>query len=61
MQTWKYLFMLSVFGFLITVILSYIPFDEKIGLSPLPFLSLAIMIVIAVTYRIIEDILKQRF
>jgi Mg2+-importing ATPase len=57
----KYLFILSIFGFLLTVILPYMPLADKIGLSPLPFLNFAIMIVIVTIYIITADILKVWF
>ena len=57
----KYLFLLSVFGLLLTVALPYMPFADKIGLSPLPFLNLGLMLVIVASYIITADMLKVWF
>jgi Mg2+-importing ATPase len=57
----KYLFLLSIFGLLLTIILPYMPFANEIGLSPLPFINFATMLIIVVTYIITADILKVWF
>jgi len=57
----KYLFLLSIFGLIITIGLPYMPFAGSIGLVPLPFLNLGIMILIVAAYIITADILKVWF
>ncbi|WP_367773972.1 magnesium-translocating P-type ATPase [Flavobacterium sp. WC2421] len=57
----KYLFILSVLGLLITIALPYIPFADKIGLSPLPLFNLVLMLLIVATYIITADLLKVWF
>ena len=57
----KYLFILSILGLTITIALPYSPFAAKVGLSPLPFFNLGIMIGIVVTYILTADMLKVWF
>lgn len=57
----KYLFILSFVGLLLTLILPYLPIAEKVGLSPLPILNLAIMLIIVVIYILTADVLKVWF
>ena len=57
----KYLFILSVLGFILTLILPYLPFANDIGLTPLPFMNLAAMLLIVVLYVITADLLKVWF
>jgi P-type Mg2+ transporter len=57
----KYLFLLSIVGFIMTVGLPYVPFAEKIGLVPLPLITLGAMSVIVFFYIITADLLKVWF
>jgi Mg2+-importing ATPase len=57
----KYLFILSIFGLVLTIALPYMPFADTIGLSPLPLLNLAIMCGIVAAYIITADLLKVWF
>ena len=60
-QPGKYLFLLSLLGLIITLALPYMPFAPLVGLMPLPFTSLAIMLVIVAFYIITADMLKVWF
>ena len=61
-QPGKYLFILSVFGFILTIILPYIPFCAKeVGLVPLSFFQIGAMLLIVALYIITADILKVWF
>lgn len=57
----KYLFILSIMGFILTIVLPYLPFAADIGLTPLPLLNLGAMLLIVVAYIITADILKVWF
>lgn len=57
----KYLFILSIAGFIVTLGLPYMPFAEDIGLNPLPFINITAMLLIVVVYIITADILKVWF
>ncbi|MFV5685405.1 magnesium-translocating P-type ATPase [Flavobacterium sp. GB2R13] len=57
----KYLFILSILGLLITIILPYLPIATTIGLSPIPFLNMGIMLLIVLIYIITADLLKVWF
>jgi Mg2+-importing ATPase len=57
----KYLFVLSIFGLILTISLPYMPFSSQVGLSPLPMLTLGIMLAIVTAYIITADILKVWF
>ena len=57
----KYLFILSFFGLTVTLLLPYMPFADKVGLSPLPMLNLGIMLAIVAAYIITADLLKVWF
>ncbi|WP_291102204.1 MULTISPECIES: magnesium-translocating P-type ATPase [unclassified Flavobacterium] len=57
----KYLFVLSIFGLVLTLSLPYMPFAGEVGLSPLPFLNLGIMLAIVAAYIITADLLKVWF
>ncbi len=57
----KYLFILSVFGLILTLGLPYTPFANDIGLSPLPLINLGAMLIIVAFYIITADLLKVWF
>lgn len=57
----KYLFLLSVIGLILTLLLPYLPFANDIGLVPLPFKYVATMLLIVLFYIITADILKVWF
>jgi Mg2+-importing ATPase len=57
----KYLFLLSVFGLIITVALPYVPFADMVGMVPLPFMNLGAMILIVIAYILTADLLKVWF
>ena len=57
----KYLFLLSIFGLIITISLPYMPFSNEVGLVPLPFFQLGAMFSIVAAYIITADILKVWF
>ncbi|MBC7408593.1 MAG: magnesium-translocating P-type ATPase [Arcicella sp.] len=57
----KYLFLLSIAGLILTISMPYLPFAHNIGLVPLPFKYLAVMLLIVVAYIITADILKVWF
>lgn len=57
----KYLFFLSILGLVLTLALPYMPFADKVGLSPLPMLNLGIMLAIVAAYIITADLLKVWF
>ena len=58
----KYLFLLSILGFIITIALPYIPyFANAVGLVPLSFASMSAMLLIVTTYIITADLLKVWF
>ncbi len=58
----KYLFILSIIGFILTISLPYIPFfANEIGLVPLPFFQIGAMLLIVVLYIITADLLKVWF
>ena len=57
----KYLFIFSIIAFVLTVGLPYLPFAKDIGLTPLPLLTLGIMLFIVGGYVITADLLKVWF
>ncbi|MFE3848706.1 magnesium-translocating P-type ATPase [Flavobacterium sp. LB3P45] len=57
----KYLFILSLIGLVLTLILPYLPFADKVGISPLPFLNMIIMLIIVAIYILTADLLKVWF
>lgn len=57
----KYLFILSVLAFIVTMGLPYLPFANNIGLTPLPLLNLGAMLLIVVAYILTADLLKVWF
>ena len=58
----KYLFILSIIGFIFTIALPYIPFfATETGLIPLPFFQIGAMLLIVVFYILTADILKVWF
>ncbi len=57
----KYLFILSVLGLVLTIGLPYMPFANSVGLVPLPFKNLGIMLCIVAAYIITADLLKVWF
>ena len=57
----KYLFILSVIGLVITVLLPYIPLASEIGLVPLSFINLSAMFLIVAAYLATADLLKVWF
>ncbi len=57
----RMLFISSVFGLILTLTLPYFSFASQIGLSPLPFLNLGIMLIIVAAYIISADLLKVWF
>jgi Mg2+-importing ATPase len=57
----KYLFILSIFGLAVTLLLPYMPFATQVGLSPLPLLTLGIILAIVSVYIITADLLKVWF
>ena len=54
----KYIFILSITGFLTTILLPYTPVANEIGLSPLPLLNLTLMLIIVASYIVTADLLK---
>jgi len=57
----KYLFILSMAGLILTIGLPYLPFADTIGLTPLPAINLAAILVIVVAYILTADLLKVWF
>lgn len=57
----RFLFIFSIIGLMTTLILPYSPLASTLGLAPLPFLYLSIMILIAMLYGITADLLKRWF
>lgn len=58
----KYLFILSIIGFIFTIASPYIPsFAREVGLVPLPFFQIGAMLVIVAVYIITADLLKVWF
>jgi Mg2+-importing ATPase len=57
----KYLFLLSVLGFAITILLPYLSFANQIGLTPLPLSFLGVIFSIVAAYIITADLLKVWF
>ncbi|MDE3251901.1 MAG: magnesium-translocating P-type ATPase [Bacteroidota bacterium] len=57
----KYLFLLSLLGLFITLALPYLWFAPDIGLTPLPFLNFAAMLIIVFAYIVTADLLKIWF
>ncbi len=55
------LFLLSIFGLVLTLALPYLPFLQSIGLVPLPFINLAAMLAIVAVYIFTADLLKVWF
>jgi P-type Mg2+ transporter len=55
------LFLLSIIGLILTILLPYLPFANDIGLVPLPFKYMATMLFIVLVYIITADILKVWF
>lgn len=60
-QPGKYLFILSVFGLILTLGLPYSPLATEVGLTPLPWANLSIMLIIVAAYIITADLLKVWF
>ena len=60
-QPGKYLFILSVFGLILTLGLPYSPLASEVGLTPLPWANLSIMLIIVAAYIITADLLKVWF
>ncbi len=61
-QPSKYLFILSILGFVLTVALPYVPFvANEVGLVPLPIFQLGAMLTIVTFYIITADLLKVWF
>lgn len=57
----KYLFILSIVGLIITVVLPYVPFGTAVGLVPLPFINFGAVLLITAAYIITADLLKIWF
>ncbi|MDR6564286.1 MULTISPECIES: magnesium-translocating P-type ATPase [unclassified Arcicella] len=57
----SYLFILSIVGLVLTIAMPYLPFANEVGLVPLPFLNLGLMLLIVATYIITADLLKVWF
>jgi Mg2+-importing ATPase len=57
----KYLFILSILAFVLTIGLPYLPIANEIGLNPLPLINLGAMILIVLAYIITADVLKVWF
>ncbi len=57
----KYLFILSVVALILTIGLPYLPFASEVGLTPLPLINLATMMLIVFLYIVTADILKVWF
>jgi len=57
----KYVFLLGLIAFLATVALPYLPFASSIGLVPLPWLQLGIILSIVVAYILTADLVKIWF
>jgi Mg2+-importing ATPase len=57
----KYLFLMSIVGLLLTILLPYLPFAKDVGLVPLPVINLCFMFFIVITYIITADLLKVWF
>lgn len=57
----KYLFILSVAGFILTIGLPYSPLAAQVGLVPLPLPALAAMGLIVTAYIVTADLLKVWF
>jgi Mg2+-importing ATPase len=57
----KYLVLLSIFGALITLGISYSPFAKGLGFTPLPLYIMGSMALIVMIYIITADILKTWF
>ncbi len=55
------LFLLSVLGLFITLVLPYLSIADKIGLVPLPFINLLSMLAIVAAYILTADLLKVWF
>ncbi len=60
-QPGKYLFILSVLGLILTLGLPYSPLATEVGLTPLPWANLSIMLIIVAAYIITADLLKVWF
>lgn len=60
-QPGKYLFLLSILGLIMTIGLPYTPLAYDVGLVPLPFLNLGVMLAIVAAYIITADLLKVWF
>ncbi|MES2520045.1 MAG: magnesium-translocating P-type ATPase [Bacteroidota bacterium] len=57
----KYLFILSILGFIITISLPYLPFANAVGLVPMPFINMGAMFLIVSVYIVTADLLKVWF
>lgn len=57
----KYLYILSITGLVLAVIIPYLPFAKEVGLVPLPAINLGAMLLIVVAYSITADLLKTWF
>ena len=57
----KYLFLLSIFGLVLTLGLPYTPLANEVGLVPIPLFNLGILLSIVAVYIITADILKVWF
>lgn len=60
-QPGKYLFVLSIAGLVLTLVLPYTPLALKVGLTPLPLHNLGAMLLIVALYIITADLLKVWF
>ncbi|MNE01489.1 Magnesium-transporting ATPase, P-type 1 [compost metagenome] len=57
----KYLFIFSTIALILTIGLTYLPFSNDIGLTPLPMINLGAMLLIVAVYIITADLLKVWF
>jgi Mg2+-importing ATPase len=57
----KYLLILSIAAMAFTIVLPYLPFVSKTGLTPMPLPILGAMLLIVVAYIITADLLKRWF
>lgn len=57
----KYLFLLSILGFILTLTLPFLPLANDIGLMPLPIINLMAMLFIVALYIVTADLLKVWF
>ena len=60
-QPGKYLFILSLLGLILTLGLPYSPIASEVGVTPLPWANLSVMLLIVAAYIITADLLKVWF